>query len=435
MTTPPTPDPARPTGPQAPAGAADARIAAAGTDGLADVAPGLLSDLPGAAAAARADEPRSARASASVGAAEAASAPTAPAAPAEVVNPRPAASTLLGLSRSTGLPWWVPALAGLLGLALVAFYAQNRLGRVERELARRVQQSESREQHLDKQVKQLSDALRDAQGRSAVVEAKLADALGQQAQLKQLYDQMALSRGDAMLADAENSVMIAAQQLQLGGNVQSALLALQDAEHVLARSNQPALIGVRRHLARDIERLKAMPLTDFAAAVSKLDGVIAAAEQLPLLADVNPPARAVTEEVEPTRDGLLGLPERVARTGAQGFGGFVNELRSLVRVQRLDRPEALLLSPEQRFFARENLRLMLLNARLNLLARNESLFRSDLARARGSLERWFDVQNRQVAGSIGSLRQLEATALVLQMPSLAETIAAMRAARAAGESR
>lgn len=338
-------------------------------------------------------------------------------------------------SRGFGLLQWVLNGLMLLALAAVALYVQNRLGRSERDTARRIQTFEVREQQFEQQVKLLGDTLREAQGKSAVVEAKLADTLGQQAQLRQLYEQMALSRGDAMLADVENAVMIATQQLQLGGNVQSALLALQDADQILSRSNQPALIGLRRHLARDIERLKAMPLNDFAAAVSRLDAVIEVADQLPLVADINLRGRSEPGVIEPTRSGLLGLPERVARTSLQGWEGFISELRQLVRVQRLDQPEALLLSPDQRYFARENLRLLLLNARLNLLARNEGLFRGDIERATKALDRWFDVNQRPVASALASMRQLQSTALSLQMPSLSETAAAVRAARAAGDAR
>jgi len=361
---------------------------------------------------------------------------------AEVVQP-PAATPAAGAAqaarfgsaampsgRSAGLLGWAGLLAGLVGLAAVALYAQGRVARVERDLAKRIQAVEAREQQFEQQTRVMSDSLRDTQGKAAVMEAKLADSLGQQSQLRQLYEQMALSRGDAMLADVENSVMIAAQQLQLGGNVPSALLALQDAEQVLSRSNQPAAIGLRRYIARDIDRLKAMPVTDFAAAVNRLDGVIAGAEQLPLVADAGRQPKVAAESAEPERGGLLGLPGRVARTGLQGWEGFVAEMRQLVRVQRIDRPEALLLSPDQRFFARENLKLLLLNARLNLLARNESLFRADVARARTALERWFDVDSKPVSSTLASLRQLESATLTLQMPSLAETTAAIRAARA-----
>ncbi len=331
----------------------------------------------------------------------------------------------------------VAGLAAFLGLAAAAWFGQERIGRVERDMVRRLQEAEIRESQLEQQSRLLGDTLRDQQAKAAIVEARLAESLGQQAQLRQLYDQMARSRGELMLADVESSIMIAAQQLQLGGNVQSALLALQDAEQVLARSNQPSMIGLRRVLARDIERLKALPVADFAAAVSRLDALASVVDRLPMVADatLNVPAKPPADPETPSSSGLLGLPERVMRTGALGWDAFIAEMRQLVRVQRVDQPEALLLSPDQRFFARENLRLQLLNARLNLLARNQSLFRSDVTRSLESLDRWFDGTQPSVVSASNTLKQLQAAPLTLEMPSLAETIAAVRAARAAGETR
>jgi uroporphyrin-III C-methyltransferase len=331
----------------------------------------------------------------------------------------------------------VAGVAALLGLLAAAWFGQERIGRVERDMVRRLQEVEIREQQLEQQSRLIGDTVRDQQAKAALLEAKLAESLGQQAQLRQLYDQMARSRGELMLADVESSIMIAAQQLQLGGNVQSALLALQDAEQVLARSNQPSMIGLRRVLARDIERLKAIPLADFAAAVSRLDSLASVVDRLPMVADATrgTPARHSAESETASSPGLRGLPQRVMRTGALGWDAFTAEMRQLVRVQRVDQPDALLLSPDQRFFARENLRLQLLNARLNLLARNQSLFRADIARALESLDRWFDGSQASVGAASNSLRQLQAAPLTLEMPSLAETIAAVRAARAAGENR
>jgi uroporphyrin-3 C-methyltransferase/uroporphyrinogen III methyltransferase/synthase len=205
---------------------------------------------------------------------------------------------------------------------------------------------------------------------------------------------------------------------------------------VLARSNQPTLIGLRRVVARDIERLKAVPLADFGAAVTRLDAVISTIDQLPMLAEVAPPKAAlVPATADASRTGLIGFGQRVARTGLQGWDAFVAELGELFRVQRVDHPEALMLSPEQRSIARDALRLQLLNARLNLLARNESLFRADLTRAMRAIERGFDGQTRAVAAASGSLKALLATPLAIELPSLAESLAAVRTARAASDAR
>ena len=384
------------------------------------------------------------------------SAPSAPSSeptpsPASVSEPKPSPASAPAFSSASASSsgadstarlgrWGSPRLWGALILLVIALAAvawmQQRSGRTERELARRAQASEARVTLAEQQLRSLSDTLREVQGKSAVIEARLAESLGQQAQMRLLYEQVAQARGEAVLAEVESAVTMAAHQLQLTGNIASALIALQEADRSLSKSSQPEALGLRRVLARDIERLKALPVADFATTVNRLDALIVLIDQLPLRADVLPSEPIVPAgPQEPVAEGLRGLPQRMVRTGTQGWQAFVAELRQLVTVQRIDTPEAFLLSPSQRTFARENLRLMLLNARLNLLARNESLFRSDVGKALAQMERYFDSSARPVAASIGTLRQFESGALSLQLPSLTETLAAIRTARPAGESR
>ncbi|HVL58201.1 MAG TPA: uroporphyrinogen-III C-methyltransferase [Burkholderiaceae bacterium] len=290
----------------------------------------------------------------------------------------------------------------------------------------------------EQQLRSLQEGLRDAQSRNAVLDSKLGELVGEQAQLRQFYDQFVRARGDAMLADVEQSLMIANQYLQFAGNVQAALIALQEAEQRLAQSNQPAVLGLRRAISADIERLRALPATDIGTAITRLDSVLQAVDQLPLLADVRAaaePARPPQADEPPRAAGLSGLTERLLRTGIQGWESFVSELRQLFRVQRVDQPDALLLAPDQRFFVRENLRLLLLHARLNLMARNEPLFRADLARAIDALERYFDRDQRAVAAALAALRPLQGAKLTTELPALSESLAAVRSARAASERR
>ena len=54
-----------------------------------------------------------------------------------------------------------------------------------------------------------------------------------------------------------------------------------------------------------------------------------------------------------------------------------------------------MLSPTQAYYARENLKLRLLNARLGLLSRNESAFRSDLIVAEETITKYFDTRAKQ----------------------------------------
>ncbi len=106
-----------------------------------------------------------------------------------------------------------------------------------------------------------------------------------------------------------------------------------------------------------------------------------------------------------------------------------NDIRQLVRVRTVTTPDALLLSPGQAFFARENLKLRLLNARMALLSRNDAAFRSDLAEADRTLQRYFDTRARSTQAGREVIKQLQESPLSIDMPTLSTSLAAVRQSR------
>ena len=119
------------------------------------------------------------------------------------------------------------------------------------------------------------------------------------------------------------------------------------------------------------------------------------------------------------RDGWLAVTGRIWQ-----------EVRGLVRVTRIDVPEAMLAAPEQAWFLRENLKLRLLNARLALLSRQFDTAQSDLRDALTSLDRYFDHSARRVMLTTETVRQVAGQARQLNLPRPDETLAALAAAQA-----
>ncbi|MEN9316223.1 MAG: hypothetical protein RIS35_2616 [Pseudomonadota bacterium] len=331
--------------------------------------------------------------------------------------------------RSGNLAVIALVLAAAAAAAVGVFW--QRSDAVSREAARRLQQGDARAAQLETQLRQSQEVSRDLQARAAVLESKLSEVLAQQSQLEQMYRSISQGGIEAALGDVENAVGIASQQLSVSGNIRGAILALQDADARLKRINQPEAVGLRRLIARDLDRLRAVPNVDVVALVLRLEAVASSAGQLPLVSSLGEGAP------ESAPDSRHALPdegfslERIAQTGWQGWRALVRELTQLFRVNRVDAPEAMLLAPEQRYFVRENLRLTLLSARLSLLARAEPVFRADLGRAIDWLERYYDRDHRGVANAVATLRQLESSRFVSELPSLVETVSAVRAARAA----
>ncbi|MFC5301547.1 uroporphyrinogen-III C-methyltransferase [Azospira restricta] len=317
-------------------------------------------------------------------------------------------------------PW---LLVGIVVVALFAwqwFETRLRLAETQQELARRLAESDGVAKESRLLAKQAQDQLMALQAKFGAVEARLAESQSQQAALETLYQDLARNRDEWALAEVEQGVTLAAQQLQLAGNVQGAVLALQAADARLAGSSRPQFIGLRKAFARDLDRLKALPQVDLPGMSVRLESVVTAIDALPLAVDVRP-----REETRPK-------PELAADTPAwqRLLLDTWHEMKGLVRIQRFDRDEPVLLAPGQVFFLRENLKLRLLNARLAMLSRDQWTFRNELKAAQSLLERHFDGRDKSVQTALGALRQLGAAEVSIELPTLNESLSAIRGFKA-----
>ena len=310
------------------------------------------------------------------------------------------------------------AIAFIVVTVLIAWQwydARVQISVLREEVAHRLRDSDADSRDARVGARQAQESVREVQAKLAQVEAKLIDSQNQQVALEALYQELSRSRDESVLAEVEQILTIAAQHLQLAGSVQAALAALQTADSRLARSSRPQFLPLRKVLARDIERLKSTPGVDVAGLAMKLDQVIAQVDVLPLAFE----ERAGAPGGSAAARGGEGFWNRL---GAEIWG----ELRQLVRIRNTERPEPALLTPSQAFFLRENLKLRLLNARLALLARDQNVFRQDLNLAAAWLQRYFDLRAKPAAAALASLKQLGASGISIDVPSIADSLAAVR---------
>jgi uroporphyrin-3 C-methyltransferase len=173
---------------------------------------------------------------------------------------------------------------------------------------------------------------------------------------------------------------------------------------------------VRRAIARDIERLKSMPAADVAGMSRRLDALIAGVDALPLGGEGGA-ARAAP-----------AAPAPAAESALERFGaGVWRDLKELVVIRRVDAPEPPLLPASQAYFLRENLRLRLLSARLALLARNPPVLAEDLRLAREWMLRYYERDAPATREMLGQLKALQDMPLPAELPSLTDTLDAVRA--------
>src|SRR5438128_4444819 len=304
--------------------------------------------------------------------------------------------------------------AGLAGLSWLD--ARHRIGATQEELARRLHEIESDAREARLVSRQAQEALRDAQSRVAQLEARLAEWQSQQLALEALYQDLSRNRDEWQLAEIEQVLAIASQQLQLARNVRAALLALQLAEARLSRADRPQFAPIRRALARDIERLRTAPAVDFAAVTGRIDNLLGGIDSLPLAFEERTERQPPPKEPAGAERGFL----------ARLAGEVWNELSQLVVVRKMGAAEPPLLPPSQAYFVRENLRLRLLNARASLLARDEAGYREDLRASAAWVQRYFDPRSKLTADASAQLKSLAGVSISFEMPTISESLDAVR---------
>jgi uroporphyrin-3 C-methyltransferase len=313
---------------------------------------------------------------------------------------------------------------------------RNQLQGLEQELVRRQQGSADQSAEALVLAKQAQEVSRDSAAKAALLEARLAEVALQRGQLDDLIQSLSRSRDENVVADIDAAIRVAMQQSALTGSAEPLVVALRSADERLARINQPRLERLRRAISHDLDRVRAVGVPDIGALLIKLDEMVRLADELPLVSEAAILGRSGVE----ARTGAAH-PAGSAQAASAGASSPVwmlawsrpldeiwSELRSLLRVTRIERPEAMLLAPEQGFLLRENLKLRLLNARLSVLSRQLEAANSDLQSAQQAIGRYFDASSRKTQVAAELLRQVAQQSRLIGVPRPDETLAAMAAA-------
>ena len=334
----------------------------------------------------------------------------------------------------------------VLGILLAAqtWSSHNQMRNLREEMARRLQKGDAVNTETGTLARSVQETAKELQIKVGLLESRQTEAQSQQLALEQLYQDLSKNRDEWALAEIEQVLSTASQQLQLAGNVPGALIALQNADRSLSRSDKPQFITIRRAIAKDTEKLKALPNVDSVGVALRLDNVIAQVDTLPMLSDEKPtlPAPTPRKVRKPVLDkngkpvavvaGAEAEPESTPwLQSLQGaWTGWSSEMwtdvRQLIRVRSVEHPDALMVSPSQAYFMRENLKLRLLNARMALLSRNETAFRADLVAAQEALVKYYDTRARATQSVQALLRQVQSSNLAIEMPTLSDSLNAVR---------
>lgn len=333
-----------------------------------------------------------------------------------------AAAGNVSLARLALLVVSLMAGAGLLSSVLL----WQKLSGIQEQLARQSADAGANAIEARALARQAQEMARDSAGRQALLETRLGEVALQRTQLEELMQSLSRTRDENLVVDLESALRLAMQQTQLTGSVEPLLAALRTADQRLARAAQPRLARLRAAIGRDLDRIKAASVTDVPGLLARLDDLTRQVDELPL-ANAQASRGTASNPAPPASAAAAG-----EQPGWQRWlDAVLDEVRALVRVSRIDQPDAVLLAPDQGFFLRENLKLKLLNARLSLLARQPEAARADVAAAASALHKYFDPAARRTQQAATQLQQVQAQLRAAELPRIDETLAVL-ATTAAG---
>ncbi|SDH59425.1 fused uroporphyrinogen-III synthase HemD/membrane protein HemX [Paraburkholderia phenazinium] len=306
--------------------------------------------------------------------------------------------------------------------------------RLDQQLTQRQQANDAQTAELRVKTDQAVTTVHDIDSQMSQLDGKLADAQQAQQALQQQYADLARNRDDWTLAEVGQMLSSASQQLQLTGNTQLALFALQSADTRLAASDSPQALAVRKAIAQDIDKLKSAPSTDLTGLAIKLDNAIDQVDSLPLDGEALI-AHTVPHAMPPADTAKVAAATGEPRWKVwwQEFSaGIGQQLTSLVQVRRIDNADAMLVTPDQGYFVRENLKLRLLSARLALLSRNQTTLKSDLHAADAALARYFDNASKRTQTVRELVKDVDTGSAAVEVPNLNTSLQAVNQYRSRG---
>lgn len=375
---------------------------------------------------------------------------------------------------------WI-ALVIALGAVAGGLALNHKIDRFERTTSEHQQSGDRTALAVQQQSSQAIAGVTQTDRRISQLEGKLADAQNQQQALQSMYQDLARNRAEWTLAEIGQMLSSASQQLQLTGNVQLALFALQSADSRLALSDSdgPQMLEVRKAIAQDIDKLKAAPTVDLPGLAIKLDDAISRVDTLPLAGEA-PVANGATPasgtsaapgsatSATPASASAAGASDAWAAQGASAtdttvaagtspasastatggsmaralarfdawwsdFGSRLgHQLAGVIQVRRIDNADAMLVAPDQAQYLRANVKLRLLTARLSLLSRDEKTMDADLDAADTALARYFDPAAKSTQTVRDLVSQVRHTSTSVELPNLNTSLEAIHQYKSGG---
>lgn len=312
---------------------------------------------------------------------------------------------------------WAVAVLALTSSALL----WQKLAHTQEQLARQSAASGAKADEAQAQARQAQGMAQTAKARLAVAEGSLDELLSWQRQTDELLQTAVRARDDSLVTDLAAMLEAAQIQARLSGDVTPLQTALHLVQERISQAANPRLAAAARAARQDLERAQSADVPDIASLLAQLDALWGQVDAIPAANDA---ADASDAQEPPPAAAPAPWWQRAWREAWSGAG-------RLVRVSRIDRPDASMMTPQQVFFVRQHVKLRLQGARLALLAGRRDAAQADLARAEQMLGELFAPQAQATRDALARLRQAQAALQGAPMPSASATLAALADAASA----
>lgn len=270
-----------------------------------------------------------------------------------------------------------------------------------------LQESVARQEKLLEQINvEVKD---DAQQVKTVLSVRLDEIDRKMQPLTGLYQKLQNNELAHLVSETEQTLILASEALYLTNDINVALKLLRYVDNKVTSARFPELVKLHGALQRDISTLSLLPQTDTVKEVARLEALIENIDKLPLHIDIQ---RTISAKVPPLTH------ETKESRWKKIFQDVGHELKSLVHIRRIDKPEAALLSVDQVTLLRENMRLRLMSAKIALLTQNASSYKADLQAVQKYLSIFFDQQQTSTQKAQAVVRQLLRAPLGRDKPTL-----------------
>jgi uncharacterized protein HemX len=326
-------------------------------------------------------------------------------------------------------------------LALVAVALWQRVDSLQTDAAKRLATAEQAATVAKANSATLATELRSAEARLAAAEARIADYGAQRAALDKLLADASSRESLRLSGDFEQLLSIAEQESQLALSPTPMLTALRVLDGRADLAPGPARDKLKAAIAKDTDALRAADLPDRAVLLGKSDELARLLDDLPLAAEVKPapatrPAAKSTRNSNAPSSDTPDISTSTANinTGIQSdnlpsigqlLSALTAPLTEWFKLRRIDGAQALLTSPEQQFWLRENMKLQAQSARLSLLARQPDSYQRSLEKVQQALAQYTDAKQPKVQLAQALITQLRAARLTATLPAARETRAVL----------